>query len=120
MLVLTTTRQYFLYRPATDMRKSFDSLAGIVREDLQGNPISTDVFIFLNRNRTHIKLLSWEGDGFSLYYERLEKGAYELPVPGREDSKAIVSYGQLLLMLQGISLKQVRYRKRYMQATVNH
>ncbi|WP_256449986.1 IS66 family insertion sequence element accessory protein TnpB [Chitinophaga sp. GbtcB8] len=120
MLTLTTAGRYFLYRPATDMRKSFDSLTGIVRDQLQGNPMSTDVFIFLNRNRTHIKLLLWEGDGFALYYKRLEKGTYELPVFGQADNKACITQNQLLLMLQGISLKQVHYRKRYMQETASH
>jgi len=56
------------------MRKGFDSLCGIVKWQMALNALNGSVFIFLNRRRTHIKLLLWEGDGFSIYYKRLEKG----------------------------------------------
>lgn len=115
MLFLTNTRRYFLYRAPTDMRKSFDSLTGLVREQLQQNPLSTDVFVFLNRSRTHIKLLCWDGNGFSLYYKRLEKGTYELPADKQAGGQHLIAYNQLLLMLQGISLSKICYRKRYNQ-----
>ncbi len=78
MLHLSPSCRYYLYRHGTDMRKGFDSLCGIVQNQLEKNPLSGDVYIFLNRRRTHIKLLLWEGDGFSSYYKRLEKGSYEL------------------------------------------
>lgn len=120
MLALTPTRRYFLYREATDIRKSFDGLAGIVREQMKGNPLTTDVFIFVNRKRTHIKLLSWEGDGFALFYKRLEKGTYELPAFDQADNHAVIAHHQLLLMLQGISLKGVHYRNRYRQKVDAH
>lgn len=57
------------------MRKSFDGLSGIVQNELKQDPISTAIFIFLNRRRNQVKLLLWEGDGFSLYHKRLEKGS---------------------------------------------
>lgn len=74
--------------------------------------MSGDVFVFINKRRTHIKLLTFEGDGFGLYYKRLEKGTYELP---SENSDGIikVSAQQLMLMWQGISLKRIKHRKRY-------
>jgi transposase len=61
------------------MRKSFDGLSGIVQHELKKDPLSTVVFIFLNRRHNQGKLLLWEGDGFSLYHKRLEKGTYEMP-----------------------------------------
>lgn len=61
------------------MRKGFDGLSGLVREGLLKDPLSGDVFIFFNKRRTHVKLLLWERDGFSLYHKRLERGTYELP-----------------------------------------
>ena len=94
------------------MRRGFDSLCGIIENELGQNALSGDVFIFVNRWRTHIKLLSWERDGFGLYYKRLEKGTYELPV-FNEKNGLDISTQQLILMLHGISLKQVKYRKRY-------
>lgn len=112
MLALSDTTRYFLYRLPADMRKSFYSLAALVREQMQGDPLSGDIFIFLSRRRHHIKLLRWERDGFALYSKRLEQGTYEVPVQSQEGS-FLISHHELLLILQGISLQQVRYRKRY-------
>jgi transposase len=91
------------------MRKGFDGLSGLVREGLQKDPLSGDVFIFFNGRRTQVKLLLWERDGFSIYHKRLEQGTYELPVP----SKAELRTDELMLILQGISLKSVRRRTRF-------
>ncbi len=102
------------------MRKSFDSLAGIVRDKMQADPQTAAIFIFLNRSRTHIKLLSWEGDGFSLYYKRLEKGTYEIPPFTDDGPSAAIPYPQLMLILQGIRLRQVQYRNRYGQPIKGH
>lgn len=113
MLSLSPSCRYFLYRQQTDMRKGFDGLSGIVRNELTRDPLSGDIFIFLNRRRNQVKLLLWEGDGFSLYYKRLERGTYELPCV--DDSLACVSLhsDELMLILQGISLKSIHRRNRY-------
>jgi transposase len=95
------------------MRKSFDGLSGIVQHELKKDPLSTAVFIFLNRRRNQVKLLLWEGDGFSLYHKRLEKGTFELPAGGDEQAAVYIEADQLLLLLKGISLRHVRRRKRY-------
>jgi hypothetical protein len=76
-------------------------------------PLSGDVYIFLNRRRTHIKLLLWEGDGFSIYYKRLEKGSYELAEAKGLDDQLNITSRELSLMLQGISVNKVQYRLRY-------
>ena len=81
------------------MRKSFDGLSGIVRSDLNRNPTSGDVFIFLNKRRNQIKLLHWERGGFVLYYKRLEKGTF---TPPRLKSDGSVSWPDLILMNEGI------------------
>ena len=112
MLQLSSNCRYWLYRSATDMRKSFDSLCGIVQNELKQNTLSGDVFVFINFRRTHIKMLTWERDGFALYYKRLEKGTYEIPKQDK-DGSINVSAQQLMLMLHGISLKQIKYRPRY-------
>lgn len=97
------------------MRKGFDGLSGLVREGLQKDPLSGDVFIFFNRRRNHVKLLLWERDGFSIYHKRLERGTYELPVNASTELRS----DELMLILQGISLKSVRKRKRFDQAKNN-
>lgn len=109
MLSLSPSNRYFLYRHQADMRKGFDGLSGLVREGLSKNPLSGDVFIFFNRRRTHVKLLLWERDGFSLYHKRLERGTYELPPTASVELRS----DELMLILQGISLKSVRRRKRF-------
>lgn len=107
MIPFGPTQRYYLYREATDMRKSFDGLCGLVRSGLGRDPLSGDVFVFINRRRTHIKLLVWDRSGFVLYYKRLEVGTFEMP------EAAEPTWSQVVLMLEGVSLKSARYRKRY-------
>lgn len=113
MLALPSSVRYFLYRHQTDMRKGFDGLSGLVRNELGQDPLSGDVFIFVNRRANQVKLLLWEGDGFSLYYKRLERGTYELPSPSDQSACIALRSDELMLILQGIALKSVRRRKRY-------
>jgi len=112
MLALSSSRRYFLYGNISDMRKGFDSLSGIVRDELKQNPLSGDIFIFFNRRRNQIKLLLFEGDGFSMYYKRLEKGTYEI-LASENSSSIQIKSDELSLILQGISLISVRRRPRY-------
>ncbi len=107
MITFSPAQRYFLYRDPADMRKSFDGLCGLVTAGLKRDPLSGDVFVFINRRRTHIKLLVWDRCGFVIYYKRLERGSFEIPATGT------LSWHQLVLMLEGISLKSARYRKRY-------
>ena len=95
------------------MRSGFDSLSGIVTSGMQHNACSGDIYIFLNRKRTHLKLLLWEGDGFSVYYKRLEQGTYELPVCSSSDITMPITAQQLQFILQGVLLSKIVYRKRY-------
>ncbi len=97
------------------MRKGFDSLYGVVSSQLQMNALNGSVFIFINKKHNQVKLLLWEGDGFAVYYKRLEKGTYEVPVTTRTDKDIAISHEALQHILQGISLKSVRKRKRYQQ-----
>jgi len=105
--------QYYLYTVNTDMRKGFDSLSGIVTSQMQFNILSKDVYIFINRRHTQIKLLQWEGDGFAVYYKRLERGSYTLPAAEPQQYCIRITKTQLQMMFDGISMKR-RYRcKRY-------
>ena len=94
------------------MRKGFDSLYGIVQDQMHLKVLSGDVFIFLNRRHTHIKLLVWEGDGLALYYKRLEKGTYKIPTADEGD-KALISVEQLQLILEGFNFKNGKKRTLY-------
>lgn len=114
MLHLSAHCSYYLYTGHADMRKGFDGLSGLVRSRMYLDPLSRSVYIFMNRRRTHVKLLFWEGDGFSLYYKRLEKGTFELPAaaPQGKESAWALDVRQLQFILQGVSLKQISYRPR--------
>lgn len=117
MLHLSSTCKYYLYSQDADMRKGFDSLSGIVSSQMQLNVLDSSVFIFLNKRHNQMKLLLWEGDGFALYHKRLEKGTFELPYsknPSPAAQAAItITAQQLQLILQGISLQKIEFRKRY-------
>jgi transposase len=82
----------------------------MVRRELGMNPLSGDVFVFVNRRRTHVKLLVWDRSGLVLYYRRLETGTFALPA-GR--GKAPLAWPELMLMLEGVTTEKLRYRKRY-------
>ena len=113
MLHLSSGCNYYLYTGAADMRKGFDSLSGLVTSVMQLGVLSGSVFIFINKKHNQVKLLLWEGDGFSIYYKRLEKGTYELPAVDDKNDSLSISAQQLQFILQGISLKSIRRRKRY-------
>ena len=113
MLSVSSAYRYYLYRGQADMRQSFDGLSGIVRTELGKDPLSGEVFIFINKRCNQVKILLWEGDGFLLYYKRLEKGTYEIPT-GKEHTVSVeLRSDELMLILQGISLRSVRRRKRF-------
>lgn len=112
MLSFSSTQRYFLYRPATDMRKGFAGLSGLVREHIEHELLSGDVFIFLNRRRDRIKLLMWDVTGFALYYKQLETGTFELPnLDGKASSE--LRWSDLVMLLEGIEIKSIKRRKRY-------
>jgi len=95
------------------MRKGFDALCGLVVQHMNSNVLKGGVYIFVNRKRNQIKLLTWEGDGLAIYYKRLEKGVYELPAIASDNTSAIIDALQLQLILQGIVLRSVQKKPRF-------
>lgn len=93
------------------MRKSFNGLSGLVRNELGKEPAGGDVFVFLNRTRTHLKLLHWERGGFVLYYKRLEQGTFTLPA--FRNGESCISWPQLVLMVEGIVVRKSVQKLRY-------
>lgn len=91
------------------MRKSFDGLCGLVSSGMQRQPTSGEVFVFLNRSRTHMKLLHWEKGGFVLYYKRLESGTFGIPLVKNGE----LSWSDLVLMIEGIQVLKSIHKKRY-------
>lgn len=93
------------------MRKSFDALSGLVRNELQRDPASGEVYVFVNRSRTCIKLLHWESGGFVLYYKRLEKGTFT--TPKLQAGTDVLKWPELVLMIEGIQVKSSTQKVRY-------
>lgn len=116
MLFHYQVRDYYLYGNDTDMRKGVDSLAGIVNNELRKNPLTGDLFIFINRRRNQIKMLHWQGDGYAIFYKRLEKGIFEKPTSIND----CITSEQLFFLLQGVVLKSVKKHKRYTHNNVSN
>jgi transposase len=113
MLSISNAYRYYFYIHRADMRKNFDGLSGIVQNQFTHSPLSGDVFIFINKRCNQVKLLHWQGDGYAIYYKRLEKGTYELPQVTNTSSLVKLKAQDLLLIIEGISLLSVKKRKRY-------
>lgn len=91
MLVKNITAEHvFLACDHTDMRKLIDGLAAIVQQNFKLNPFSQDIFMFCGRRKDRIKVLSWDGDGFSLLYKRLDNGKFRWP----KDKNEVISISE--------------------------
>ena len=114
MLSLVNQVRIFLARNPCDMRKSFHGLIGLTESVLGKDPLSGDLFVFINRRRDRIKLLYWGGTGFCIWYQQLEQGSYQLPDAANAGPEGIeLTASQLSLILDGIDLASVRQRPRY-------
>ncbi|QDH80441.1 IS66 family insertion sequence element accessory protein TnpB [Echinicola soli] len=111
MFSLGSSHRYFLYRDPVDMRKGFDGLSGLVRNFLDKDPASGEVYVFLNRGRNLLKLLHWEHGGFVVYYKRLEKGTFVPPV-ARPESQYI-RWPELVMMVEGIEVEKSSQKPRH-------
>ncbi|WP_205514630.1 MULTISPECIES: IS66 family insertion sequence element accessory protein TnpB [Longitalea] len=119
LILLGDHRSYHLYRKETDMRKGFNQLCGIITNELGRLVTKGDAFIFINKPRTHLKMLVYEQGGFTIFYRRLEKGAFEVPAFDLDARSMQLTSNQLHFILQGISLKEIKYRKRYQHKKAN-
>lgn len=102
---------YYLYRRPVKMSKSLDSLAALIRSELNRDIINGDVFLFLNRNRTMIKVLVYERKGYSIFYRRLDEGAFQLPSITDDQISYKMTTEQLLFLLSGLTLEAGGYIK---------
>ena len=103
----------YLAAGTTDMRKGFEGLHGLVRERLQGDPLSGHLFLFCNAQRNRLKILVWDGSGLWVCAKRLEKGKFRWPEIGGEQGKVQLSHEELALLLGGIDLRQAERRRWY-------
>ena len=103
----------FVATQPVDLRLSFDRLAGIVRDQLGGEPRAEAVFVFHNRRRTHVKLLWHNGRAYCLFYLRLDRGTFRIPMAIPADAKSVrVSARELSVFLDGINQALLRVASR--------
>lgn len=113
MFGLNQGLRFYLYNAPTDMRKSFDGLSGLIQNNTDYNLLCGDVFVFVNRMRNKMKLLHWEHGGFVLYYKRLERGTFEITRDFEQQVTKKLDYSTLVMMVNGISTRNIKYLKRY-------
>lgn len=113
MLSLPLPVKIFWRKEHTDLRKSFDGLAALVREELGQDPFSGHLFIFASKRRNRVKLLYFEKGGFAIWYKRLEVGTFAMPLIAGDGKSAQLSADDFALLLSGVELSSVQRRKRY-------
>lgn len=94
----------YLAAGATDMRKGFEGLYGLVRDQLQLEPLSGHIFIFSNAQRNRLKLMFWDGSGLWVCAKRLERGCFRWPVAKAGQNQVVLSQEELTLLVGGIDL----------------
>lgn len=110
MLIPESQVKIWLYGPATDMRKSFDGLSALVRTKLAEDPLSGQLFVFINRRATQLKVLYYDRGGYCVWAKRLEQGQFHAHGEG---DKRRLEWTELKLILEGIDLRSIRRFKRY-------
>ncbi|NTZ20725.1 transposase [Paenibacillus sp. JMULE4] len=105
MLNDVSVDRVYLACGSTDLRKSIDGLAILVKEGFDQDPFSPALFVFCNRERDKVKILYWDHNGFWLYYRRLERGRFQWPTETTA-STMTVTRRELRWLLDGLSLEQ--------------
>ena len=113
MLTWPPTVRIFVSTQPTDMRRSFDGLAMITRENMGQDPLSGHLFVFFNRRGDRVKIIFWDRSGFCIWYKRLEQGVFRLPQSIVNTPNPEVEVTDLSLILEGIDLSSARRRKRF-------
>ena len=113
MLNFSHQTRVFLFLEPVDMRKSFCGLCLLAESVLNEDPASGHWFAFINRRRDRLKLLGWDGQGFWIWYKRLESGGFQKPAADPSQVQAEIDVTQLSLIINGIELSSAQRRRRY-------
>lgn len=103
MIGPSLSRRVFVYGAAVDMRKGFDGLYALVRDQLGRDPLAGDLYLFVGRDRLRAKVLGWDGTGLWIYSKRLEKGRFVKLWDGTK-REIELSGSELQLLLEGCKL----------------
>lgn len=105
MINLSEGVRVYLACGSTDLRKSIDGLAAIVSQVFALDLFSQSLFVFCNKDRDKLKILTWDHNGFWLYYRRLESGRFRWPQQKDEKTQPITRR-QLQWLLDGLKIEQ--------------
>ncbi len=114
MLALDRPVKVFLYGKPCDMRKGFNGLFGLVKRDMNLNPLSGHLYVFINGERNLIKVLYWDGDGLAMFYKRLERGTFKRPTARLSAPNSELLTEELYMILRGIDFEKTKKRRRYL------
>ena len=106
MLMIPSNARLFLCHIPMNMRKSFEGLSAAVEQLFPGDLMSGAFFIFLSRRKDHMKVLYWDGDGFVIFYKRLEKGCFS----AKENGPSSMLRREFIMLLEGITPKRLQSR----------
>lgn len=113
MLSIPGALKIFLAVAPTDLRKSHDGLAALVEHVLEADPFSGQLFVFRNKRADRVKLLYWDGDGYALWYKRLEVGTFRFPAAEAGTTRVVIGASDLTMLLSGVDLASVKRSRRY-------
>ena len=114
MFTLSAAVRIYVASAPCDLRRGFDGLSALTRSVIGADPMSGHLFVFLNRRRDRIKILVWDRTGFLVVYKRLESGSFRIPVSPQAGQQHVeVDAGELMLMLEGLDLRNARRQPRW-------
>ena len=106
MLMVPANARLFLCQTPVRMHRSFEGLSAVVEQMFPGELLSGAFFIFLSRRKDHMKVLYWDGDGFVIFYKRLEKGFFA----AKKNGPSAMPRREFLMLLEGIIPKHLQTR----------
>jgi transposase len=109
-----SSTRIFICTEDTDMRKSFNSLCGVIRRSMNLDPLSGFIFVFKNKRADRIKIVYWDRDGWAMWYKLLCKGTFRFPDLQNFSSAGVeIDASTLRLILDGIDLSTIRKQNRF-------
>ena len=113
MLTIPPSVRIWLASKPVDMRRGHDGLMAIVRNEWKLDPFTGHLFCFVGKRLDRIKILVWDRGGFVLWYKRLERGRFRMPVVEEGQTTVQIDGGQLGMLLEGVDWSRVRRPRRW-------
>ena len=113
MLTLASSVRVYLAAEPVDLRRGHDGLVALVRNHWRMNPFEGHLFVFLGRRLDRVKILTWDRNGFALYYKRLSQGRFRMPSIPADAARVEMDATTLAMLLDGIDVQKVRRPARW-------